>query len=90
MLGLTAHGLGRQEAHEILRQAAGAAFVSGRTLYEVLLENKQVTAVLSSRELEKLLDPAEYIGTAVAQVKNVLKKYRRVSKRRSATRRKTG
>lgn len=90
MLGLTAHGLGRQEAHEILRQAAGAAFVSGRTLYEVLLENKQVTAVLSSRELEKLLDPAEYIGTAVAQVKNVLKKYRRVSKRRSATRRKIG
>ncbi len=90
MLGLTARGFGRQEAHEVLRQAAGAAFVSGRPLREVLRGNERVMAALPPRELERLLDPAGYIGTAVEQVKKVLSKYRRTAPgRRPPARRKT-
>ncbi len=75
MLGLTERGFGRQEAHEVLRQAAGAAFNSRRSLREVLGENARVMAAMPMADLERLLDPSGYIGTAVEQVQAVLRKY---------------
>lgn len=75
MLGLTERGLGRQEAHEVLRVAAKTAFESGKSLREVLLQNPKVTEIITPADLDSLLDPAGYIGTAVEQVEDVLKKY---------------
>ncbi|MCA1809994.1 MAG: adenylosuccinate lyase, partial [Lentisphaerae bacterium] len=76
MLGLTERGMGRQEAHEVLRQVAGQAFTGGRSLREVLAETPSVTALLTTEDIDRLLDPAEYIGTAVEQVQRVLRELR--------------
>ena len=72
MLELVKRGLGRQEAHEILRQAARAAFAANQSLKEILLQDRRVTKVMTSAALDRCLDPASYIGTAVAQVDAVL------------------
>lgn len=82
MLALVARGLGRQAAHEIMRQAAGKAWQSGRPLRGILADNPRVTAVLKPKALDACLDPARYIGTAVEQVDSVLAKLRSKQKRK--------
>jgi len=72
MLELVKRGLGRQEAHEILRQAARAAFADNQSLKEILMKDRRVTKVMTASALDRCLDPASYIGTAVAQVDAVL------------------
>ncbi len=72
MLGLVARGVGRQQAHEILRVAAGKAFVEQRALREVLWEEPQIARLMTSAQLDECLDPARYVGTAVEQVDRAL------------------
>ncbi len=74
MMGLTEKGMGRQEAHELLRKLSIKAVKDKKTLKEVLIKNATTKKYLSEREIENLLDPQNYIGTAVEQVKNVLKR----------------
>lgn len=68
MLELVKLGLGRQESHEIVRQAAQAAFTAGRPLKELLQQDRRVTKLMTSSALDRCLDPSSYIGTATAQV----------------------
>ncbi len=72
MIGLVERGMGRQEAHELLRLAAGATLASGKPFRAVLLENKRLAAFLKPKDLERCLNPESYIGTAVAQVESVI------------------
>ncbi len=72
MLELVKLGLGRQTAHEILRQAAQTALAAGQPLKEILLRDRRVTKIMTAAALARCLDPASYIGTAVAQVDNLL------------------
>jgi adenylosuccinate lyase len=74
MIELAKRGVGRQEAHEIVRTAAMQAHDSGRHLRETLLENTAVQVVLTEAEIEFLVNPYEYIGTAVEQVDTVVAK----------------
>lgn len=67
MMGL-APKLGRQDAHDIVYDACRAAAESGRPLLEVLAENPQVSAHFDRAELERLLDPRNYLGSAGAMV----------------------
>ncbi len=83
MLALVERGMGRQEAHEVLRQAARAVFEEGGCLRDILLQNKQVAAIMTVAELDDCLEPANYIGTAVEQVADVLKVLRRAARRRA-------
>jgi adenylosuccinate lyase len=73
MIGLVKKGIGRQEAHEILRQASILVNKENRDLKEVLLENEIVKKKLTKKELEYYLNPENYLGTAVEQVENVIK-----------------
>ncbi|VVB67626.1 Fumarate hydratase class II [uncultured archaeon] len=68
MVELAKKGVGRQQAHEIMRQSAMQAFEEKRELADVLLKNEIVTGKLSEAEIRALLDPHQYIGTAVQQV----------------------
>jgi len=80
MVELAKNGAGRQQAHEIMRQSAMLAFEEKRELADVLLEQTIVTQHLSPDELRSLLDPHQYIGTAVQQVERLnekLQSYRR-------------
>lgn len=69
MLAL-ASSLGRQEAHEILRQLTAAPdFVTA------VKSDSRVRAALSLEQLDKLLDPATYVGLAPSIVDDIIAKY---------------
>lgn len=76
MLALCERGMGRQEAHELLRRCSMAAEGSGQTLREALAAEPQVTKLLKPADLDRVLDPANYIGSAEQIVKNVLAEVR--------------
>ena len=61
MLDLGA-AIGRQHAHDVVYDAAQAAFVEGRPFGKLLAEDLRVTAHLDSNAIEKLLDPTAYTG----------------------------
>ncbi|MDI3542266.1 MAG: adenylosuccinate lyase [Candidatus Methanomethylophilaceae archaeon] len=64
MMALTAKGIGRQEAHEVVREAAMEASAKGEYLAEVLKRTEIVASLLSDEEIDSLMDPANYIGGA--------------------------
>ena len=59
-----AQKLGRETAHHLLEQCCKRAVAQGRHLRAVLADEPQVTAELSAAELDRLLDPAQYLGQA--------------------------
>jgi 3-carboxy-cis,cis-muconate cycloisomerase len=69
--------LGRMQAHELVERACRAAVDGNRSLIEVLQADPQVSAQLSTPELERLLDPATHTGQAGAFVDRVLQAWRR-------------
>lgn len=76
MVELAKRGVGRQQAHEIMRSASMKAFEENRELLDVLLHDKAVAQHLNEDELRALLDPHRYIGTAVEQVERLDRKLR--------------
>ena len=74
MVELAKRGVGRQKAHEIMRSSSMRAVEEGKTLAEVLAEEETVAGHLSGAEIEELLDPHRYIGTAVEQVDRLISK----------------
>ncbi|MDK2911779.1 MAG: adenylosuccinate lyase [Methanolobus sp.] len=77
MIELAKRGVGRQEAHELVRSSAMEAHESGRHFKEVLLANADVAKYLNEQDIINLVDPDRYIGTAVEQVEAVVGKLKR-------------
>lgn len=69
MIELAKKGMGRQEAHELVRNMAQDAFRSGKHLKDVALEKK----VITEKEAERIFNPATYIGEAEKIVENAVK-----------------
>jgi adenylosuccinate lyase len=63
MMALVAKGMGRQEAHELIRDLAQKAFREKKGLKEMLRESGEGKK-FSEKELEELFDPATYLGKA--------------------------
>src|SRR5215469_7065582 len=61
MLNLGAQ-IGRQHAHDVVYDAAQAAFVEGRPFAELLAADSRVTAHLDQQAIGALLDPIAYTG----------------------------
>src|SRR5438270_1676364 len=59
MLDLGA-AVGRQHAHDVVYDAAQAAFVEGRSFAELLAADPRVTAHLNANQIAALLDPTAY------------------------------
>ncbi len=74
MIELTRRGMDRQEAHELVRESSMQALAEGKNLVDVLAARSEVTAYCSRQELDGLLDPDAYIGTAVRQVDRLREK----------------
>ncbi len=72
MLRLVDHGMGRQEAHELLRRCSLEAIESDRHLREVLMENNAVRSRLDEDGVRETLDAAAYIGAAPEIVQKTL------------------
>jgi len=68
MVALTERGMNRQRAHEVVRECAMDSFKSGKPLKDFLAKNREVTKLLSGKELDKLLKPENYTGSSVEQV----------------------
>jgi adenylosuccinate lyase len=62
-------GLGRQDAHELVRKLAQDAFASGRHLKDLLIEKK----VLDKDEAAELFDYSTYIGQAEKIVEDAVR-----------------
>jgi adenylosuccinate lyase len=73
MMKMTEKGIGRQDAHEIIREASMEASERGVHLLDVLLKNKDVMKALSERELHDAMDPANYVGGAPEIVDEMVK-----------------
>ncbi|WP_042699250.1 adenylosuccinate lyase [Thermococcus sp. PK] len=79
MLKLTEKGMGRQEAHELVRKLAMKAFEEGRDLLEVVKESEAMK-YLTEDDLNSL-KPENYIGLAPQIVDNVIAYIEEVERR---------
>src|SRR5580704_13621792 len=64
--------IGRSPAHQLVEHAAHRALESGRPLRDLLLEDQEVRACLSPAELDGLLEPKNYTGSAASMIQQVL------------------
>ncbi|MBG7093806.1 3-carboxy-cis,cis-muconate cycloisomerase [Pseudomonas aeruginosa] len=67
-----ARRIGREAAHHLVEQCCRRAVEQRRELRAVLGEEARVSAELSGDELDRLLDPAHYLGQARAWVERAL------------------
>lgn len=64
--------MGRAAAHDLLRTAAERAAAERRNLADVLKQMPQVTTHLTDAEIDRLLDPRAYLGSAQRFISRVL------------------
>jgi 3-carboxy-cis,cis-muconate cycloisomerase len=64
--------IGRAAAEEALADACDRAIAEGRTLRETLRDDPTLRPHLSDAALDRLLDPASYLGSAGAFVDRVV------------------
>lgn len=76
MIKLVKKGMGRQEAHELLRKCAMESYGEKFSFRNVLLKNPEILKYMNEREIVSALNPESYIGTAVEQVERALKELR--------------
>jgi adenylosuccinate lyase len=74
MLALTRKGMGRQEAHRILRELTAESLLENKDFRQVLLESKAVRQYLSVKEIDEALKPENYLGTTLQQIDEAIKK----------------
>lgn len=80
MMKMTEKGIGRQDAHEIVRSSSMIAEDEGRQLRDVLLERDDLKSMMSKEDIIAAMDPNNYTGGAkeivdrmVAEVEEKLK-----------------
>ena len=70
--GALSGALGRAGAQRLVRRLSGQAAGTGRPLRAVLLADPQVRSSLDEAEIDRLLDPESYLGSAAAFVDRAL------------------
>ena len=70
--GALADPLGRPAADDLVRRLAGQASGGGRPLRDVLLADQAVRAHLDEAGIDRLLDPAAYLGSASRLINRAL------------------
>ena len=76
MMVLTTKGMGRQEAHEVVRQCSMEALNSGVHLKKILLKDDRVTSLVSRKEINKAMKYENYIGKSAEIVDRVVETVR--------------
>ena len=71
MMGLAPH-LGREHAHRLVTARCRQALDERRTLLDVLEADAEIVRYFDRAALERLLDPANYLGAAPAIVDRIL------------------
>jgi adenylosuccinate lyase len=73
ILALVGKGMGRQEAHELIRRCCMDSQRECQDFKSFLIGNKNVTALLSEKDIAAATDPRSYLGTAGRTVDNILR-----------------
>src|SRR4051812_20047679 len=76
MMGLGPH-LGRQRAHDLVYDICRVAATSDASLVDLLAKDKEISAHVKRVELEKMCDPANYLGLSGEMTDRVLELERR-------------
>lgn len=77
MIALSERGMGRQEAHELVRRCSMEAEGRGLHLIKALSASEEVSALMSEDELEKVMDPRNYIGHSAKIVDSTISRAER-------------
>ncbi len=77
VIKLVEKGLGRQEAHELIREIAMEAQLKNLSFKDLLLKDPRIQKLLTKDEIEEALNPRNFIGTAVIQIEECIRKLRR-------------
>lgn len=77
MTTLIGKGMGRGDAHELMRKTALRAAEQNKTLKEVFLEENEKSKLLTSKEVDDALNPNNYLGASEKIVERVVKKLER-------------
>ena len=72
MMGLGAK-MGRNYAHDVVYDVCREVVKTGTPLLDLLVENDEIRKHADRKTLEKLMDPANYLGVAGPMVDRVLK-----------------
>jgi adenylosuccinate lyase len=72
--------IGRQNAHEVVYEAAQTAASQGKSFVGLLAADTRVTAHLSQREIAALLDPSSHTGFSAKMAHDQAQKARTVAK----------
>ena len=78
MLDLGA-AIGRQHAHDVVYDAAQAAFVEGKSFSALLAADQRVTAHMDGNAIDKLLDPTAYTGLCADMARDAAKRGRQAA-----------
>ena len=62
--------IGRQHAHDVVYDAAQAAFVENKPFASLLAADRRVTAHLDAAAIDQLLDPTAYTGLCAMMARN--------------------
>jgi adenylosuccinate lyase len=77
MTKLVEKGIGRGDAHELVRTCSLKAVSQNKQLLTVLLENPKIVKLLKKKELEEVMNPRNYLGVSDKIVDQVVKKLTR-------------
>lgn len=78
MMALTSKGIGRQEAHEVVRTRSMMAEEKGWDLQRAMLQDPLVKKHFTKAELAKVMDPVNYLGFAPEMTDDVVAKARKL------------
>jgi len=77
MTKLIEKGMGRGDAHELVRKCSLKASDKDKDLLTTLLEDKNVSKLLGKNVLEEIMNPRNYLGASDKIVDNIVKKLTR-------------
>lgn len=73
MLLLAKKGLGRQEAHELVRKCAMESIKTRKPFRELLLQNKTIRSEMTEDEIKDALNPEKYLGKSAEIVDRAIR-----------------
>lgn len=72
LLALAGKGMGRQDAHELIRRCSMEARKEGQDFRSVLVRTKEVSSLMSEKEIDAALDPKAYLGSTGRTIDHIL------------------
>jgi 3-carboxy-cis,cis-muconate cycloisomerase len=64
--------MGRERAHDLVQRASQLAVAGGRHLREILLEDAEIREYLTASDIDRLMDPRNYLGSTRIFIARVL------------------